>query len=51
MDFVRLPLVAILGIIIFGESLEVWVFVGAAIIFSANYLNISSEARKNRRLT
>ncbi|MEP3345955.1 MAG: DMT family transporter [Litoreibacter sp.] len=51
MDFVRLPLVAILGIIIFGENLEVWVFVGAAIIFGANYLNISSEARKNRRLT
>lgn len=51
MDFARLPLVAFLGIAVFGETLDPWVFVGAGIIFAANYLNIAAEARKNRTLS
>ncbi|MEL6640366.1 MAG: DMT family transporter [Pseudomonadota bacterium] len=45
-DFARLPLVAVLGMVIFQEPLDPWVFVGAALIFGANYANILSETRK-----
>jgi drug/metabolite transporter (DMT)-like permease len=45
-DFARLPLIAILAMLIYGEALDIWVFVGAAIIFAGNYLNIWSETRK-----
>jgi len=51
MDFARLPVVALLGVMLFGESLDLWVFVGAVIIFGANYLNIAAEARRNKALT
>jgi drug/metabolite transporter (DMT)-like permease len=50
MDFARLPLVALLGIFIFGEGFDPWVLVGASIIFGANYLNIAAEARRNRAI-
>ncbi|KIC11280.1 multidrug DMT transporter permease [Leisingera sp. ANG-M1] len=39
-DFARLPAIAILGMLIYGEALDVWVLSGAAIICIANYLNI-----------
>jgi drug/metabolite transporter (DMT)-like permease len=44
-DFVRLPTIALVGMFLYGEALEVMVFVGAAIIFAANYLNISYAIR------
>jgi len=46
LDFARLPVIAIVAMILYDEPLEVWVFVGAAIIFTANYLNIWNETRK-----
>lgn len=46
MDFARLPVIAIAAMLLYGEPLELWVFVGAAIIFGANYLNIWNETRK-----
>ncbi|PTX55793.1 EamA-like transporter family protein [Litoreibacter ponti] len=51
LDFARLPVVALLGMLIFGEALDPFVFIGAAIIFGANYLNIAAEARRSRALT
>ena len=45
LDFGRLPVIAIVAMLLYGEPLEVWVFVGAAVIFTANYLNIWSETR------
>ncbi|KIC19305.1 MULTISPECIES: DMT family transporter [unclassified Leisingera] len=39
-DFARLPAIAILGMVIYGEALDAWVLGGAAIICIANYLNI-----------
>ena len=45
-DFVRLPMIAVIGMLIFDEALDVWVFVGAAVIFAGNYYNIWSETRK-----
>lgn len=44
-DFIRLPAVAMIGVAVYGESLDIFVFIGAAIIFGANYLNIWREAR------
>ncbi|NNK16449.1 MAG: DMT family transporter [Sulfitobacter sp.] len=45
-DFARLPIVAIVAMLVYGEALDPWVFVGAVIIFAGNYLNIWSETRK-----
>lgn len=45
LDFARLPVIAVVAMLLFDEPLEVWVFVGAAIIFAANYINIWNETR------
>lgn len=44
-DFVRLPAIAVIGMLVYGESVDVWVFVGALIIFAGNYFNIWVETR------
>ncbi|MGJ8610401.1 MAG: DMT family transporter [Octadecabacter sp.] len=41
MDFVRLPVAAIVAALLYNETLDPWVFVGAAVIFGANYANIT----------
>ena len=50
-DFTRLPIIAVVAMALYGEPLEAAVFVGAAIIFAANYLNIWTEARGRRAMT
>ncbi|MFC3616402.1 DMT family transporter [Lutimaribacter marinistellae] len=47
-DFARLPTIAVIGMILYGEPLDMWVLLGAAVIFGGNYLNILAERRKNR---
>lgn len=47
-DFVRLPTIAVVGMLLYAEPLDIWVLVGAAVIFGGNYLNILAETRKNR---
>ena len=49
MDFLRLPVIAMVGMLAYGEPLDVWVFLGAALIFGGNYLNIWSESRRIAR--
>lgn len=44
-DFVRLPAIAVVGMILYNEPLDYLVFVGAALIFAANYINISYANR------
>ena len=44
MEFIRLPLISVLGLWLYGEALNVWVFVGAGIILLANLINIRAEA-------
>ncbi len=46
MDFVRLPLAVVLGWLLYGEQIDIWVMIGAAIIFGGNYLNVRVERRK-----
>jgi drug/metabolite transporter (DMT)-like permease len=46
MDFVRLPAIALVGALFYNEAIDIWVFVGALLIFGGNYLNLWSETRK-----
>jgi len=48
MDFVRLPAIAVIGMILYNEPLDLWVLVGAAIIFGGNYLNIWSQTHRSK---
>ena len=45
-DFTRLPLIALVGMALYGEALDLWIIVGALVIFGGNYLNIWAETRK-----
>ncbi|MEP1519555.1 DMT family transporter [Ascidiaceihabitans sp.] len=45
-DFIRLPVIAVIGMLTYNEAVDIWVFVGAAIIFAGNYFNIYTETRK-----
>jgi drug/metabolite transporter (DMT)-like permease len=44
-DFVRLPTIAVVGMLLYDEPLELLIFVGAALIFVANYINITHAMR------
>lgn len=46
MDFLRLPLITIVGMILYNERPDSWVFVGGAVVFAANYLTIRTARRK-----
>ncbi len=45
MDFLRLPLLAFIGSLSYGEPLDLWVLIGGAVIFAANFINIRAETR------
>lgn len=45
-DFLRLPLIAFAGFAIYGEALDVFVFIGAAIIFGGGYHLVWRESRR-----
>ena len=40
MDFARLPVIAVIGMLFYGEALHWAVILGAALIFAANWINI-----------
>ncbi|MGD9804872.1 MAG: DMT family transporter [Hyphomicrobiaceae bacterium] len=46
MDFLRLPLIAVVGVVFYNENLATSLVVGAAIIVAANFLNIWGERRR-----
>lgn len=48
MDFARLPAIAVVGMLFYGEALQWGVIVGALLIFGANYLNILTSQRRRR---
>lgn len=47
-DFLRVPLIAVIGWLLYAEPISAAVFVGAAVIFSANFAAMRSEARNRR---
>lgn len=48
-DFFRVPIIAVVGFAMYGESLEAWVLVGALIIFGSNYFAFRIEHGAPRR--
>ncbi len=48
MDFVRLPAIAVIGMLFYSEPLDMFVLLGALVILGGNYLNVASETRRNR---
>lgn len=48
MDFARLPMIAVVGWLVYEEPIEVAVVAGAVLILSANTLNLRAERRRVR---
>ena len=46
-DFARLPIIVIVGAVLYAEPIEISTLLGAALIFAANYYNILAETRRN----
>lgn len=46
LDFLRLPLMAVVGYLFYSEALELWVVAGAALIVMASYGNVIVEGRR-----
>lgn len=42
-DFARLPVIAVVAMVLYGEPLDLWVFLGGGVIFAANWINIRAE--------
>jgi drug/metabolite transporter (DMT)-like permease len=47
MDFLRLPLIAAVGYLFYGESLDWLVLAGGAVMFTGNFINIQGEKKRN----
>jgi len=43
LDFLRLPLIALVGFLFYGEALDVFVFGGAVLMFLGNLINVRAE--------
>jgi drug/metabolite transporter (DMT)-like permease len=48
MDFLRIPLIALIGWMFYGESLDIFVFLGAGLIVCGVLWNLRAEARRSR---
>lgn len=46
-DFFRLPLIAVLGMALYDEPLDLMAFVGGALVFVGNFINLVAERRKS----
>ncbi|MEO6298667.1 MAG: DMT family transporter [Paracoccaceae bacterium] len=44
-DFIRLPLIAIVAALAYAEPIDPWVLVGGAVIFGGIWLNVQSQLR------
>ena len=47
MDFLRLPAITIIGAAFYAEPFNLWVLIGAALIFAGNYANVWAETRRS----
>ena len=48
-DFARLPIIAVVGIMLYDEPVDALIFLGGALIFGANYFNIRFGQAKAAR--
>lgn len=46
LEFLRLPLIAFVGLVLYNEPLLSTVFIGAVVVFAANLMNILAEQRR-----
>ncbi len=46
LDFLRVPLIAVVGWMFFGERLDLWVFVGVLVILAGILWNLRQESRR-----
>jgi len=46
MDFLRLPLIALVGYLFYQEHIDLFVLAGAALMLCGNLVNIAAERRK-----
>jgi S-adenosylmethionine uptake transporter len=44
-DFFRVPLIALIGFYFYGEAIELWLLIGAVMIFGSNYYALRKEAQ------
>ena len=47
LDFLRLPLISLIGFSAYGEAFEWTVVFGAMLIFAAVFVNLQAEHRRN----
>lgn len=47
-DFVRLPLAALVGWLFYSEGVSIWILMGAVLIFAGNYYAVWRETRGNK---
>src|SRR6185295_13853069 len=51
MDFLRVPLIALIGWTLYGEHLDAFVFTGAALIIVGVLWNVRGETQRSERPT
>lgn len=44
-DFLRLPLISVVGFLLYNEGVDTWLILGAALILTGNYINILTQMR------
>ncbi len=49
-DFLRMPMIAVLGFFLYAEPFSAAIFIGAVLIFAGNYYNIRAESRSHDRV-
>jgi drug/metabolite transporter (DMT)-like permease len=47
LDFIRLPLIAVVGALAYGEAFDPAVLAGAAVIFAGTYYSLRAESRRS----
>jgi drug/metabolite transporter (DMT)-like permease len=45
MDFLRLPLTALLGYLIYSEAIDIWSVIGGLMILAANAINLFKASK------
>ncbi|MDA0787104.1 MAG: DMT family transporter [Proteobacteria bacterium] len=50
MDFMRLPLIVVVGLLLYNETAQLPVLIGALVIFAGNYYSIRLENRRRKTI-
>ena len=50
LDFLRLPLIAVIGMLFYGEKVDIFIIAGAVLIVGANYTNLYWENKLKNRI-